>query len=333
MRKWLKRIALALLLIIGVGAAWGYAPDTDETAMQAEYGGPTSRRIDTAQGRIHYQDSGPPSQGGANAPVLLLIHGSNGHLQTWDGVRDRLKHRYRIIALDLPGHGLTGAHPNRDYSADQMIAAGTAALDDAKVQSAVWVGNSMGGWVAWRAALSVPDRVSATVLVDASGVPEGTPGIPSIKPYLGARVARSAVGGEVIQYIMPRGMIASSLAANYAREERISDALVTRYWELLRYPGNRRATADRANTPREPEKWREIGRISQPVLLIWGKHDKVIPLAHADAFKAALPQAELSVIADAGHLPMEETPASFSATLDGWLAKQILTNQSASQAR
>ena len=56
-----------------------------------------------------------------------------------------------------------------------------------------------------------------------------------------------------------------------------------------------------------------------PVLLLWGEQDKVIPLSHARAFAAAIPQSKLITYADAGHLPMEETPEQVARDIDGWI--------------
>jgi pimeloyl-ACP methyl ester carboxylesterase len=93
-----------------------------------------------------------------------------------------------------------------------MIAAANAVLDDAEVGKAIWVGNSMGGWVAWRAGLDAPDRVNGLVLVDASGAVANPP----VQPYLGARLAQSWIGRQLLPIITPRAIIRSSLEANYA---------------------------------------------------------------------------------------------------------------------
>lgn len=308
-----KTIRIILLLLVLLGAAFFIfrTPDTDRTEMIAKYGNEASRFVDDGHGaKIHYRD-----EGNKDGPALLLIHGSNSLLQTWEPLVASLGDKYRLISLDLYGHGLTGPNPTGAYDADTNIAAAVRVLDTVGVDKAYWVGNSMGGWLTWRAGLSVPERTSALVLIDASGAQVEQ----KIQPYLGARLARSSIGQILLPEITPRFLVKSSLQENFAQPERLTEDLVDRYWELLRFPGNRQAAVDRGKTPREPEKWAEIGTLNMPVLLLWGEQDKVIPLSHARAFEAAIPGSKLITYADAGHLPMEETPEQVARDIDVWI--------------
>lgn len=310
--KWILRIGLALIVLL-VGAFFLFrTPDTDRAAMIAKYSNDASQFVDDGEGgTIHYRD-----EGNKDGPALLLIHGSNSILQTWEPIVARLGDQYRLISLDLYGHGLTGPQAQGDYSADANIAAAVKVLDTVGVDQAYWVGNSMGGWLSWRAGLAVPDRVTGLVLIDASGAQTGE----KVKPYLGARLARSSIGQILLPEITPKFLVRSSLEENFAQPERLTDTLVTRYWELLRFPGNRDASIARGKTKREPEKWQEIGSLKMPVLLLWGEQDTVIPMSHAKAFEAAITGAKLVSYADAGHLPMEETPEQVARDIATWIA-------------
>ncbi|QJB68675.1 alpha/beta fold hydrolase [Parasphingorhabdus halotolerans] len=309
--KKLIRILLILLAVLIAAFFIFRTPDTDRAEMIAKYSNSASQFVDDgAGGTIHYRDEGNK----AGIP-LLLIHGSNGHLQTWEPLVKLLGDKYRLISLDLPGHGLTGPHGADDYSADANIASATKVLDTVGVDKAYWVGNSMGGWLTWRAGLSVPDRTLGLVLIDASGAQVDE----KVKPYLGARLAQTSIGQWVMPHITPKSLIKSSLEQNYAKPELITDELVTRYWEMLRFPGNRQAAVLRMNTKREPEKWAEVGNLKMPVLLLWGEQDTVIPLSHAKAFEAAISGSTLITYPDAGHLPMEETPEQVARDIDAWI--------------
>lgn len=310
-----KMIKIILLLLVVLGAAFLIfrTPDTDRADMIAKYGSEASRFVEDSHGaKIHYRD-----EGNKDGPALLLIHGSNSLLQTWEPVVALLGVRYRLISLDLYGHGLTGPHPTGAYDADTNIAAAVRVLDTVGVDKAYWVGNSMGGWLSWRAGLSVPERISGLVLIDASGAQVAE----KIKPYLGARLARSSIGQILLPEITPRFLVKSSLEENFAKPERLTEAQVDRYWELLRFPGNRQAAVDRGKIPRQPEKWDEVGTLEMPVLLLWGEQDSVIPLSHARAFEAAIPGSKLITYADAGHLPMEETPEQVARDIDAWIQR------------
>lgn len=311
--KFLMRLILLLAVLLGALFFFFRTPDTDRAEMIAKYSNENSQFVDDGVGgKIHYRD-----EGNKNGPAILLIHGSSSLLQTWEPLVELLGDRYRMISLDLQGHGLTGPRVDNDYSANAYISSALKVLDETGVESAYWIGNSMGGWVSWRAGLAVPNRVKGVVLIDASGAQTGE----EIKPYLGARLARSTIGKWLLPQITPKFLVRSSLEENFARPERLTDELVTRYWELLRFPGNRAATLERGNTPREPEKWEDIGTLKMPVLLLWGQQDKVIPPSHGQAFEAAIPGAKLIVYEDAGHLPMEETPEQVARDIGSWMGK------------
>jgi pimeloyl-ACP methyl ester carboxylesterase len=314
--KNLIRILLVLLLIVGAAFFFFRTPDTDRAEMIAKYGNEASQFLDDGNGgQIHYRD-----QGNKDGQAIILIHGSNGHVQTWDRMIELLQDDYRLISMDLYGHGLTGPNPERRYNASAMIKALTQILDEVGVQKAVWVGNSMGGWLTWRAGLAVPDRISGLVLIDASGAQTGE----KVKPYLGARLAQSSIGQLLLPEITPRALVKSSLEENYANPELITDDLVDRYWEMLRFPGNRPAAVDRAAVDRETEKWSEVGNLEMPVLLLWGEQDGVVPLSHGKAFDLAIPNSRLIIYPDAGHLPMEETPDQVARDIGTWVKTNIV---------
>ena len=311
-------ISLSIVVILGLAFILLRAPDTDPFEMKKLYGTAESQQVsDGISGYIHYRDQGPE-----NAPVLLLLHGSNSSLHTWEGLVDNLVSEYRLISFDQHGYGITGPNPNDDYSASAKIDDALKVLDHVGVDRAVWVGNSMGGWLAWRAALAVPDRVSALVLIDASGAQVEQ----QSKPYLAARLMNSWIGKTLYPYITPRALVRSSIEENYADHSKVSESLVDRYWQLLRYPGNRRAAILAANTNRQPEKWNQIESLTLPTLILWGEQDSVIPISHAQAFKQKITNSTLITYPNAGHLPMEETPDQVAADIASWLMQIGLTN-------
>ena len=305
------RILLALAVLLVAAFFIFRTPDTDRSEMIAKYSNDASQFVDDGVGgQIHYRD-----EGNKDGPAILLIHGSSSILQTWEPVVALLGDKYRLISLDLYGHGLTGPQAKGDYSADANIAAAVKVLDTVGVEKAYWVGNSMGGWLTWRAGLAVPERTLGLVLIDSSGAQVEE----KVKPYLGARLAQSSIGKALLPEITPKFLVRSSLEENFAQPERLTDKMVTSYWELLRFPGNRQATIARGATAREPEKWAAVGNLKMPVLLLWGEQDKVIPLSHAKAFEAAIPGAKLVTYKDAGHLPMEETPDQVARDIGTWI--------------
>ena len=279
--------------------------------MLTKYGAADAQTVpDGVGGDIYYRD-----QGIENSTVILFVHGSAGSSHVWEQVATDLSRDFRVISFDQHGHGLTGPHAGRDYTAAARINAATRVLDATQVEKAVWVGNSMGGWVAWRAGLSVPDRVSGLVLINSAGV------ISSESPKLswGFRLSASSFGKLFLPYITPKSLVRAATEHRYSNPSKVTDELVTRFWELMRFPGNRQATVDQMNTSREPQEWHNIAAIDAPALILWGEQDLVFSMSHAESFKNAIHASQLISYADAGHLPMLEVPDKVAADIRGWL--------------
>lgn len=306
------------VIVLAVVAVLIRTPDTDRDDMITKYGGTKALFVnDGAGGRIHYRVTGP-----VGAPAVVLIHGANSSLQTWVAVAARLDDRYRVVSLDLYGHGLTGPNPRRDYSATAFAGQVKRVLDEVGVETAVWVGNSMGGWVAWRAALSDGDRVCGLSLLDASGAQTGEP----VKLYLGAWLMQTPLGQAVLPHFSPRFLVKASLEQTYGDPRKLTEDAVTRYWELNRFPGNRQAAVDRANTDREASRWNDVGKIDVPTLILWGERDAVTPPSHADAFARNIQGSTKITYPGIGHLPMEEAPDQVATDLLDWLDKTASNN-------
>jgi len=314
MKKFIIRFLLALIILLIVLTALLWTGDTNRDEMMSKYGGDQALFVDDGHnGQIHYRD-----EGNKEGPALLLVHGSNSHLHTWEDMVGLLKGKYRLISYDQPGHGLTGPSGDGDYRGDDMAAAGVKVLDAVGVEKAIWVGNSMGGWVSWRAALSNPERVSGLVLIDASGAQGGE----KITPYLGARILRTGFGQAILPHITPRFMVKKSLDDSVYNADDLSEEVITRYWEMLRFPGNRQATLERGSADREIQKWDEIGSISVPTLILWGEEDSVIPVSHAELFAEAISDSEVIIYPKIGHLPMEEDALQVAQDIDSFVSSQ-----------
>lgn len=308
--KWLG-VFLAVLLIGGF--ALGYAPDTEAEAMKAKYAYGASKFIDLAPGlSVHVRDEGKP-----DGRALVLIHGSNASLHTWEPWVKRLGNDYRIISLDLPGHGLTGSHPGGVYDYPVFVEVVDQVLAKLKVERAVFGGNSMGGGVTWLYALAHPEKVDGLLLVDAAGAPQWK----ARKVPIGFRLMRMPVVKELARYIAPRSMFVSSIKTSMSVHSVIDDALVDRYWELNRYPGNREATMKRFALAHnnKPASKEQLARIKAPVMIMWGEEDNLIPVSSATWFAEGLPGSKLVIYPKVGHIPMEEVPDRSAADVKAWL--------------
>ncbi|TDI60818.1 MAG: alpha/beta fold hydrolase, partial [Alphaproteobacteria bacterium] len=114
--------------------------------------------------RVHYRDEGK-----ADGPTLVLIHGSNASLHTWEPWVAILGDQFRIVSMDLQGHGLTGPAPDNDYSADAMARLVDEVVTRLGIYRFALAGSSMGGRTSWHYAIAHPDRLNALILVGSSG--------------------------------------------------------------------------------------------------------------------------------------------------------------------
>lgn len=245
--------------------------------------------------RLHIRDSGPRS-----APVLVLLHGLGSHLQTWDHWVVALEHNYRVVRFDFPGHGLSGPDPRGDYRDARTVTLLTALLDSLGVAKATIVGNSMGGRIAWTFAAAHPERVERLVLAAPDGF--ASPGFAYDTP---AEVP--AVLG-LMRYMLPRALLRMNLEPAYADPRTMTDALAERYHDLMRAPGNREALFARMQQTMLTDPVPRLRSITAPTLLLWGEADAMIPVANAQDYLGALPNARLVTIPAVGHLVFEEAP-------------------------
>lgn len=313
MKRFLKWLVAILLLLVAALFFWGYAPDTDATAMKAKYGDGTSQFAELQPGlNVHYRDEGK-----RDGRVLVLIHGSNASLHTWEPWVKTLGKDYRIISMDLPGHGLTGVNPAGIYDNQSYVVVVDALLTRLGITKAVIGGNSMGGGVSWMYALAHPEKTEALLLVDAGGQPQAKPD----ELPIGFRLMRTPVIKEAARLIAPRSIFESSIKNTMSVQSKIDDALIDRYWELNRFPGNREATMKRFSDPRgigsgSKEK---LSTIKVPVMIMWGEDDKLIPVSSARWFAEAIPSSKLVIYPKVGHIPMEEVPARSAADVKAWI--------------
>ncbi|MEY3906919.1 MAG: hypothetical protein RIR59_1742 [Pseudomonadota bacterium] len=323
----LKWSLAVLLAVLGAGFAIGYTPDTDPVAMRAKYGSSASRYLTLAPGlTVHVRD-----QGLRNGPALVLVHGSNASLHTWEPWVTRLQDRYRIVTMDLPGHGLTGASPDGRYDYTAYAGIVDQVMQALGVSKAVIGGNSMGGGVAWTYALAHPAKVEGLILVDAAGAPGGV----SRKPPIGFRIARMPILRETARIITPRSVFEASLKSSVYDPTFATPAMVDRYWELNRYPGNRAATISRFAEAHSRTSARadQMSAIKAPVLILWGETDTLIPVASAHWFHKALPGSRLIIYPRIGHIPMEESPDQTAQDVRRWLDEAVVRPQEASDSR
>ena len=310
--KWLGRGLLAVVLLFLGAYLLLQTPDTDPAAMRAKYGGAPSQFLALGNGlTVHLRDEGP-----RGAPVIVLLHGSNDDLHTWDPWAALLSKHYRVIRFDQIGHGLTGPNPGGDYSPAAFVATVDQVTAKLGVSKFALAGNSMGGANALHYAMAHGEKLTALVLLDAGGAPRNgkEPG------NIGFKIARMPVLRNLVLTVTPRAIVEKSLRQSVWNQAVVTPATVDRFWEMLRYPGNRQATLDRFGGGWVTFQGDQLASLKMPVLIMWGAHDALIDPDSAQWFNRAIPGSTLILYPDSGHLPMQEVPQRSADDLTRWLA-------------
>jgi pimeloyl-ACP methyl ester carboxylesterase len=291
-------------------------PDIPWATLDARYANARSRFMDLPGGvRVHYRDQGDPS-----GPPVVMVHGYAASLEAWEPWVARLGDRYRIVTLDLPGHGLTRAPATWRPSLRAYAGVLDAVTDRLRLPPFVLVGNSMGGGVAWTYALKHPDRVRGLVLVDSIGIPappaqsrrKGTP--------LVFQILATPPGRFVLAHVDTRNLAEKGLKQAYVDPALVSPALVDRYVDLSRAPGHRQIlTSGEGGGPTITS--RTFAAIAVPTLVLHGDADVVIPVSSSVALAAAIPGARLITYPGVGHVPMEQIPDRSAADVGAFLAR------------
>ena len=302
----LSVIGLALLASLGGAGWWLWTPDADRAALEARYAAPPSAFVTLEGVRLHVRDTGP-----RDGPTVLLLHGFGSSLHTWDAWAALLEADRRVIRLDLPGFGLTGADPTGDYSDLRAVALLEALLDRLGVTQADVVGSSMGGRIAWRFAAERPARVRKLVLMAPDGFASAG--------FTYDRPAGVPLLMRALPYTLPMPLLRGGIAPAYADAASLTESALERYRDMMIAPGVRQAILDRMAThvlvPPEPF----LRGIAAPVLLLWGESDRMVPAAHAADYARELRDSRTVVLPGLGHVPMEEDPARALAPVRAFL--------------
>lgn len=289
-------VTVVVFVVAGIIAVW--APDRSVESLSERWAAPPSQFLPVQGMQVHLRDEGPRD----DPRPIVLIHGTSASLHTWDGWVDALKGKRRVIRFDLPAFGLTGPNPKNDYSIDAYVGFVREVLDTLRLPHVVLVGNSLGGQIAWASAAAMPQRVDMLVLIDAGGYPIESQSVP-----IGFRIARMPGIRALMEHILPRGVIASSLRNVYGDPSKVTPELIDRYYELTLRSGNRAALGQRMQQRLSGDR-AVIQGIKVPTMVMWGGKDLLIPVDNAYKFAADIAGSSLVMWGDLGHVPHEEDP-------------------------
>ena len=302
----MKIFLICVALVVAAYAA-GYRADLDPVVIEREFSMPHSRFADIHGVRVHYTDEG-------EGPVMLLIHGSGAEIGAWQPLAGALSRLgYRVIAPDLPGSGLSGFDPQGRYDADSGMAFISDFLGALELDGATVIGHSTGGQIAWRAALAPEGPVERLILIASTGHPHPSP--------VTWTLAQVPVLGEIMRHITPRFLVRMNLRDTFHDDALVTDALVDRYYMMIRRAGARDALLARMRAVSFAGH-ENVRCIMQPTLVLWGANDIWLPPGIGAWFADEIPDARLVIMPETGHnIPEEADPEGLAQIIKDWMSE------------
>lgn len=314
MRLVLGTLAVVVALL-GLGFAALHRGDIPYATLDAKYRNADSRMLDLGDGLVvHWRDAGNP----AGRP-LLLVHGFSSSVQSWEKWTPLLEGDYRLISVDLPGHGLTRTPAGYDPSIERYADFLDTFMGAIKLDRATVIGSSMGGHAAWELALRHPERVEALVLVGAAGWRD--PSATDRDEALIFKLLRNPVLGPLMRDLDNSALVRSGIRATFVNKALVDDAMVSRYVDLSRAPNHRQTLLNitlgfRTGSSATKER---LSAIRVPTLVLHGAQDALVPVSGARLFGEAIPGARVVIYDKVGHLPQEEMPERSANDLQTFL--------------
>lgn len=259
------------------------------------------------------------SIGNQGSPIIL-IHGFGGSVDIWQNNVLGLSKNHRVYALDIVGFGRSDK-PSDGYSPSFLLNHLNEFVTAMKVGKVTLVGHSMGGGLALMYTLAYPKKVDKLVLADSAGL--GDKVIFSLRlmslPILGELISRPS---RKTTYLFFKPAVLNSTI--------LKGAFTDLYYELFSLPGAQRAILEVLRSmcnifgPRKDllqSTMSNLHKVTAPTLIVWGKQDAVLPVDQAHFAKERIPNSQLYIFDQCGHMSNFEKPEEFNRVVLEFLSK------------
>ncbi len=271
---------------------------------------PADRVITVGGLRLHFLEWGKADQ-----PALIMLHGIGRDAHSFDHIAPRFAKDFRVIALDLRGHGDSAWHPDGAYLVEDLVKDLERLVDQLRLGRVVLLGNSTGGRVVQQYAGMHPDRVRALVVEDVG--PERPR---DIAAGFARRVQQEANGW---------GSEAELMAFLKAQSPTVSDDLIRAHARSA----TRRREDGRLVWKRDPnlvkgfvptELWPAVRQITSPALYVLGGNSTIVSTTTQQQLKSTIPGVEIVVMPGLGHYPHLEAPGPYVDLVTEFLVRRAL---------
>jgi pimeloyl-ACP methyl ester carboxylesterase len=324
--KWLLySIAAIILLIVATLIVFNWQASLRETKTRLEAAPQAGRFVRAGDVELFIQEMGP-----ASSPAILFIHGTGAWSEIWRETMATLAEAgFHTIAVDLPPFGFSERPANDAYGRGDQAKRIIALLDALDIPRATLVGHSFGAGPTAEATLLAPDRVQMLVLVDpalglALNDQQQTDQSPLLNSLFAVRSLRNAVVAATITNPLCTKQLLELLILDPA------DATEAQV-KMLQQPLVIKDSTDTVGdwllnflTVYETSLSTDLAQyqtLNMPVLIIWGDSDTIVPLAQGELLKSTIPEAELVILKQVGHIPHIEDVKSFNEALLEFLSE------------
>ncbi|HAX39618.1 MAG TPA: hypothetical protein DCY10_01875 [Clostridiales bacterium] len=258
--------------------------------------------------RIHYLEAGV-------GEPMLLIHSIGQSLYTWRNVFAELSDNYRVIAIDLPGHGYSSRPDTFTYTADDVAFVLNAFLDALNIKSAHMVGFSIGAMYMMRMLSLYPKRVANSVAISPGGITEHMPKLihNMLRPLI-ATFARNIFTASDVRNLLLECVTDPAL---------IDDYVVRQYYEPLSDGLSREALMYALRNYDQERIAEGLLPVEHEVLILWGKNDRWHPPSGSVYFQSILRAGRYYLVRNAGHLLQEEAPVKLLEILYSYIPPAV----------
>ena len=258
---------------------------------------------------------------GCGPATLVFFHGLAARSETWTELVPLFPaESYTLYLVDLLGSGESSKPKKADYSIRAHSQRLIRFLERLSLKEVTLVGHSLGGAVVLLAAieamLAKKDRLLKSMVIVAG------PGYLQRLPLIAKLFRRPLAGPLFIALYAPDVWVKAGLKMAYYDQSLVDRNHIARYAPCYRDRASKRALVEtcRQLIPSDQEQiTRRYGELRLPVLLLWGRHDRIVPLAQGKRLQAAITASRLAVIEECGHNPQEEKPQEAFAIIDSFL--------------
>ncbi len=322
MKHWKKLIFVSLIfacVTVALGPFFVPVAELDDLVPADEFIEADSKFIEVNHVNVHYKEAG------VGEKTFILLHGFGGSTFSWREVMDDFAQLGHVIAYDRPAFGLTERPMPEDwvenpYGMKANVELLRGLLDEFGVEKAILVGNSAGGGVSVAFALEYPERVESLILVD--------PGVGGGRGPQFPAWALPLMWTPQMRHLGPLMMrdyqetLPNTIQREWYDSKKLTNEIKQEYLKLLKIENWDGAFYELTFAPAYPELRPLLPQLNVPVFIIAGQEDRLIRAFYFEAISTEIPNAELTLLPQCGHVPHEECPAQFMEAVTNYLENQ-----------